>query len=612
MSHTFSASLFVLFFSITLHAQNATYLKVNEDSISLEEFRLQFANNIQEEGFEKAVDTYIDFQLLYDRAKELQVDTTTYYKKLYNQVSGEMLGSKLVDPTLVDSLVRATMQKQKQEHKLKIYTFSVQSPFTEAQEQQALAQANAMHQQVCMGKKVPKPINDTVQAMWFRSPHLPLEIESAAAKIKPGECSKVELSNNRYFFISHQGSRPTLGKVQFARIFTKNKEKIQTAHRELVNGKSFKDVALQFSEDTRVNENFGVQSAVDYYIPDAYYKEFSSLKPGEFSEPFQFGDDWYIVRLLQKKPCDLEDDCYQTTKQNLLKSSHTEIFQDYTLKQALRNVPYELHHPAKQEVIEAFRKNVANRNPPAFTQEKPVLSFPGSHISQATLYQNLTSVLSTWSDNAQLQAFIDAYIPFWTEQMILQEYESNLVAYNPEYREELETFGRALMVNYVMETEITQKAAQDQQGLQSWLQQNASRFQHPIRYRVEIYRYQGQSLGSEIEKALKKGENFEEIRERFQNENTGEQPQFIAASGLIQAGHHEFPTDFNFNKELQNITYRGMPAWVVVREKLQPTTMSVEEAGEDLVADYSVQVHQKLLQELRQRAQIQRPGTFRQ
>lgn len=80
-------------------------------------------------------------------------------------------------------------------------------------------------------------------------------------------------------------------------------KKIDEAFTQLNNGKSFANVAVEYSEDPEVKEhkgNIGLITCfvLPYKIETAIY----SLKDGEFSAPFRFGKKWFIFKRNQTSP----------------------------------------------------------------------------------------------------------------------------------------------------------------------------------------------------------------------------------------------------------------------------------------------------------------------
>lgn len=90
--------IFLSLLSASLFAQK-DYLSVNEDSIRVDTFKTLYKNNIENEGMATAVDNYITYQLMLQKAHQLRVDTTLYYKTLYKKGSSMKVGE------IMDSLI---------------------------------------------------------------------------------------------------------------------------------------------------------------------------------------------------------------------------------------------------------------------------------------------------------------------------------------------------------------------------------------------------------------------------------------------------------------------------------------------------------------------------
>lgn len=79
--------VFLSIFSVSLAQQS---LRINGEDYSLENFRKNYAKNIETEGYENALANYINYVLLLQRANKQQVDTTAYFKSLYPSKIAEL------------------------------------------------------------------------------------------------------------------------------------------------------------------------------------------------------------------------------------------------------------------------------------------------------------------------------------------------------------------------------------------------------------------------------------------------------------------------------------------------------------------------------------------
>ena len=72
----------VLFLLIGLNAQS--YIQVNDRKISVQDFKNLYKNNIEAEGMKDALNSFIQYELMFQKSKAEKADTTYYFKSLYN------------------------------------------------------------------------------------------------------------------------------------------------------------------------------------------------------------------------------------------------------------------------------------------------------------------------------------------------------------------------------------------------------------------------------------------------------------------------------------------------------------------------------------------------
>jgi peptidyl-prolyl cis-trans isomerase C len=106
------------------------------------------------------------------------------------------------------------------------------------------------------------------------------------------------------YYDDHPDEFRLLGRALGYHIQTASKDKIDQAYKELEDGATFAQAAAKYSEDENSRSNDGLLGWFNrdgYVLGLGFEKEFTdkafSMEPGTYSEPFQLGDNWHILKL---------------------------------------------------------------------------------------------------------------------------------------------------------------------------------------------------------------------------------------------------------------------------------------------------------------------------
>ncbi len=119
-------------------------------------------------------------------------------------------------------------------------------------------------------------------------------------------------------------------------------EKATRAHKELKpsffsfkKGKDFAEVARKYSEDEATASTGGrlevdiyeCRNAVEYMLLHGFHKKIFELKPGDLSEVFEFGGDYYIIQIREMKSREQLsfEEVKELVKKNLTDKEHEKV-----------------------------------------------------------------------------------------------------------------------------------------------------------------------------------------------------------------------------------------------------------------------------------------------
>jgi parvulin-like peptidyl-prolyl isomerase len=149
-------------------------------------------------------------------------------------------------------------------------------------------------------------------------------------------------------------------------------EKVQKAYQELKppffslkKKKDFAEIARKYSEDVETASKGGrldvdvyeCRNAVEYMVFHGFHKEIFALEPGEISEVFEFGNDYYIVQIREmksRKQLTFEK-VRELVKKDLMAKEHQKVMENWQ-DDLLRSAGFIVYDRPLQEVLAETKK----------------------------------------------------------------------------------------------------------------------------------------------------------------------------------------------------------------------------------------------------------------
>jgi len=146
-------------------------------------------------------------------------------------------------------------------------------------------------------------------------------------------------------------------------------EKAKKAYNELKpsffsfkKGRDFSDVARQYSEDPETAPKGGrldvdvyeCRNAIEYMLLHGFHKKIFSLKPGDISDVFEFGQDYYIVQIreMESRKQATFDEVRQRVKQDLMEKEHQKVMVNWE-DDLLKSAGFTLYEKPLKELLAA-------------------------------------------------------------------------------------------------------------------------------------------------------------------------------------------------------------------------------------------------------------------
>lgn len=600
--------------SLQIFAQE-NYLKVNHDSISYSDFIEKYQANINSEGIQKAVSTYIEFALLRQEAVKTDIDTTAVFRRIFGQNIQPYKDKYLYNQQVKEELTNTIWRNLQTDKKIEVYAIGIANPYNPSLRLEREKLVKELHNNVCENKVETKSVKEffektPVKTLWMRPFTISSEIENVAYQVKKGECSAIKTSENGNFFVKVLDERPSAGIVFLEYMFNKDKEKLEMALDSLNNGAKWNDVKKNFSTYEGVNGYFQ-KPRFEADLPESFYAQIQKMDGKKYSEPFSDNDGWYILNVLRQDKFDDFQNWENYIHERIQQSDYALNYVTYSETQAMQKVDVTENQDALNEVIKTAGKNFfSNKKELNLTSNKVIWKTENQEYKQGDLIKELNFAKKYFDEKTDFDALIKEIIPRFKKQFLLNEYVQHLELYEPAYAADIDLLREAIMVNHYVDSEIY-SLAENTDSLEQFIQKNPKKYSWPERYDLEIFRFKTLDQQKKIEKMLKKRKSSEEILKEFEGEKDAQ-----GAISVILTKDKFYPDDgylsseFNPKKKIQTVSMFNQKVLIRNNGSVKPGLKTVKEGGMTLKEDYKSWLYAEKIKNLRTKATISIPDAF--
>ena len=315
-------------------------------------------------------------------------------------------------------------------------------------------------------------------------------------------------------------------RIKVSHLYAQTKEKADSLYSELMNGKSFNELAKENFTDPQLQNNGGSLGyiSVDETDPD-FEKAAYSMKIGEISKPVKTVQGYSIIRVedIKKNPL---------LTQNEFLKAHDKL-KGFARKRAYEEAAKKFAQSLREELKTKFNDNIISK---MFSnlQDKPVLDFSETYsgFSQNDLKE--TAVYSS-GGNWNLQTLIDEMSIVTDKQKKFIRTKENLEdiiagLVNRKFIEQqaieegldrTSTFTKNVQYNFdsylltTIETDLKDQITISPDSIKSYYFRNINQFKTEPTVKLSSILVDNPLLADSIEYLLKEGNSFEELAKKY-------------------------------------------------------------------------------------------------
>lgn len=606
--------------------KSITLFTVSHKPVTVSEFIYLYKKNHQDkqkdftqEKINEYLDLFVNFKLKVEEAKRRGFDTTQVFLKEYNGYKEELRKPYLPDAKIIDSLVRLTYDRMKEEINASHILVSLKPDSGPADTLKAYNEIIEIRKKILEGADFgytatmssddPSAKNNQGNLGYFTSMQMVYPFETAAYSTKVGDISQPIRTRFGYHLIKVLDRKPARGEVEVSHIMirtgnNKENEKIKNTifniHDQLQAGMSWEDLCRQYSEDPTSKDNggklrpfgTGAMAAVPEFEKIAFYLQ----KPGEISDPFQTQYGWHIMRLERKIPLASYDEIAPSLKTRVARDERTELSKQ-ELQNKLRK-KYQLgeNEKAKSMIMlladSSLQKGRWEPGGLSKAEKETLLTLNEKHYSVKDFlsYVKQNQRTSTLSPETYFEQLYNQYI----DTSIIKLEEERIMLENPDYRLLTQEYYEGILLFDIMEKEVWSKASEDSIGQLDYYNSHKKDYISGERARITFYSSSHRDFTEPLRQLIL--ENVEIKIDEFVARN-----KIKTEAGFFKKEEKPVLGKVPWAKGVYSVENNGLYYLAWLKDILAPGTMSFEEARPAVISDYQTFLEKNWLTQLRKK-----------
>ena len=502
-------TLILALLSLGLHSQDVL-LEIEDDRISLEEFKHIFNKNndneeIDKEYLDEYIELFVNFKLKVKEAKSLGFDTVKTFIDELEGYRKQLARPYLRDDNFNDELFDEALDRIQYD----INADHILININDENNDEALNKIKEIRKQILSGnisfEDAAVKFSDDKSAIenkgnlgYFTAFMMVYDFETAAYNTAVGDISEPVKTKYGYHLLKINDIRKAVGERKVAHIMFKTgknakpdkikdaKNKILETYNLLKNGDKFAEVAERFSEDRSTAVKGGILPpfGVGKMVPEFENQSFKLKKVGDFSEPFQTDYGWHIVMLIEDNPIIVNDDLYLKVKTGIERDSRSKLSTEFMAKKLKDQYSVKVY----KDNFNSLRRKAVNDVSKSIWDGKNALSLdkPLFKIESMIFYQNEFTdyILKNQKNNNN---FDNLYLEFFDKCIFTYE-ESQLENKYPEFKVLLNEYREGILLFDLTNKNVWKKAVDDSLGLSEFFANNLDNYTWEERIDASVYK----------------------------------------------------------------------------------------------------------------------------
>lgn len=609
-------------------------LEIDGRKVTKSEFLQIYLKNNNDPKYDKAsLDEYMElfkkFKLKVVEAEALGYDTIPKLKKELDGYRKQLAQPYLVDSTQNMALVKQAYDRMKTEVRASHILVKVDENASPADTLAAYNRIMALKKRIEAGEDFatiakgkggsddPSAQRNNGDLGYFTAFQMVYQFEEAAYNTAVGKISNPVRTRFGYHIIKVTGSRPARGTMKAAHIMVaagkestpeeiaSAEKKAQEIYEKIQKGESFESLAAEFSDDSQTADKGGVlpmfgTGTTTRMVTEFEDAAFNLKNNGDVSQPIKTDFGYHIIKRLEWTELRSFDQLKKEIQGKVNKDERAKKTQDsfvakmkkaYKFKDmSAKTSTWFVDNLDSTYYMGRWNADKLTSNSVMFTLNKK----PYTQKQFADyLIKNYRGV-----KQADSKSVVAKQLKAWQNSEIIAYEESRLEYKYPEFKALMQEYHDGILLYEIMTDKVWNKAIKDTNGLRTYFEQNASKYQWNKRYNAYVYECLNQDIANEVQKMLNTSDTISS-KTILAKVNKSSELNLRVRTNKFEADNTAFLKGQNLNKGVNApYTHEGKVYVVKVEEILPPGPKMLSEAKGAATSDYQNYLEKMWLEEL--------------
>ena len=632
--------ILMVFKTLSINAQEKTLIEIDDHKISVDEFlHIYKKNNTDKDAMSlKAMNDYMDlfinFKLKVIEAENLGLDTTSSFiselEGYRKQLAQPYLSDKKVEEELIEEAYNRMLYDVEVSH---ILILSNQNA-TPDDTLKAWDKINMVYKRLSDGddfKIVAQQMSEDESAKfnngslgWRTAFGLVYPFETAMYNTEVGEYSKPFRTRYGYHILKVTDKRPAKGRYKVAHIMITLPRQITEEQRKMADdrldevmgklemGKSFEDMAAEYSEDRRSAKSGGVIGWVNVggkMIQKFENAVFELDSIGQISEPLKTSYGYHIIKLLEKEDIKSFESLQSMLKSKISNSARASKSRKTVIARLMKEYNAVIHKEAIQPYYSIVTDSifVGTWNPEnANSLDAPLFEFADVKYTQKDFTEFLIS-RNRKQQSQNIRMFIDLSFENFIDKKVIEYEQALLESKYPAFYYLMKEYHDGILLFELTDQKVWSKAIIDTTGLEAFYERNKENYIWDVRYEIVTIKCTSQKIGENLVKKVTKPREWTWVENKFNSKDT--------TVVLVEQKKYIIGDDFAADKIIKQSgvspngkSYKAMGPdkddMIVTVQLIPKCNKTLDEAKGIVTADYQNELEKQWIENLRKKYSI--------
>lgn len=626
-----------ILFAVSTYAQKGSdiLLTVGNTPVTVDEFRYIYEKNngdeatYSRESVMEYLELYKKFKLKVEKAKEMQLDTIPSLKTELKGYRDQLASSYIFDKEVTEQLVKDVYNRKKQD--VRIRHIMINKPRRRGRiEDNSLLRAEVALRELKKGKrfeeavksfsedKNSKPRGGDLGYLTAPLPDAFYNLELAMYSLPLNKFSDIIESDKAYHIIEVLDRRPARGTMNVAHMLfkyddkdkesmAKAKKDADAAYQDLKKGGEWSALVKKYSVDAKTAAKGGRLPTmhISMYAKEFEDAAFALKKDGDISKPVKTRIGYHIIKRLDKPELGTLASFVEANKEAYKKRDRFK----YGQENYLASVRKEAKYKRNDNIVKAFAETLDadsfygfSWTPDASMNDATIASMGGNKIGLLefvefcrTAYRKRGAMGKGHPIEKGVNSLFEEFIKEKTVDHTIASVEKR----HPDFKSLMREYQEGILLFEITKQHVWDRANQDTVGLEAYHLRHKNNYRWGKRARVVTYTV-AKDYVKKIKRYMKRAKKYDMARmlkkyNRRKKTILTAKEDILDESGLTAAG---LRWEKNFMPTAPVNDKEGNTVFRIVKEVMEPTPKTLQEARGFVVADYQNQLDKEWVEEL--------------